>query len=131
MPPSPPDEVYRDQLISLFYGHALWSPDPALQYERVEIGDVGYVKDGYFVRMFNVLLPWDHPSNPRSCTPEQYTPLDIGLFSNTKKTRFAKGDYYSRHVNVRNEPNVNAATPDEYVVIVLSQICHYYLHIFS
>src|SRR3984893_9764826 len=127
--PLPPYDVYRDQLTALYYGHALWAPDPNQLYERVKIGDVGYVRDGYFVRMFNVLLPWDDPSNRTTCQPEQYTPLDVGLFWNTKKTRFAKGDYYSRHVNSRDESNPHSAsTPDEYVVIVLSRIVTIYTY---
>jgi hypothetical protein len=117
----PPYDVYREQLSSLFYGHALWVPDPAPLYQQVSIGDVGHVREGYFVRMFNVLLEPAHPSNRTFCVPEQYTPLDMGPFVNVRKSKFSKGPYHSRHVTPQEVTNVAAATPDEYV-IVLSQI---------
>ena len=34
-------------------GHALWFPEPHNSGE-VQIGDVGFIKDGAFVRLFNV-----------------------------------------------------------------------------
>ena len=121
MPLLPPYDVLREQLTSLFHGHALWLPDPGSLYERVSIGDIGYVKDGYFVRMFNVLLEWDDPLNyilydsiPDSQNmPEGYTPLDMGRFSNIRQSRLSKGDYYSRFVTSQEVTNVGAQNPDE------------------
>lgn len=64
MPVDPPFNVYRDQLTSLYHGLALWNPNPPkMIYNHVSIGDVGYVREGVFIRMFNVILPWDHESN--------------------------------------------------------------------
>ena len=125
---SPPHDVFREQLASLFYGCALWVPDPAPLYQQVSIGDVGYVRDGYFVRMFNVLLEWDDPRNHTFCIPEQYTSLDMGPFVNTRKSKFSKGSYYSRHVTSEEVTYVGAVSEDEYVVIVLSQIATIYIY---
>ena len=36
---------------------------PGERYTSVEIGDVGFVRQGYFHRLFNILLPEDHPSH--------------------------------------------------------------------
>jgi len=52
-------DTYRDQLASLYHGRAPWMPDPAGLYDRVRVGDVGYVKQGNFLRMFSALLPVD------------------------------------------------------------------------
>ena len=43
-------------------GHALWDPDPGGLYNSVEVGDVGFIRRGYFYRLFNALLPRDPPS---------------------------------------------------------------------
>lgn len=112
--PLPPYNVYREQLTSLFHGHALWDPDPSNIYPQVSVGDVGYVKEGCFFRMFNVLLEWDDPSNYTFCEPEPYTRLDLGQFVNVRESRFNKGDYYSRFVAChREDTNVMAVGPDE------------------
>lgn len=112
--PLPPYDVYRDQLTSLYHGHALWDPDPSNVYNKVSVGDVGFVKEGYFYRMFNVLLDWDDPSNRRLGEPHPYIRLDLGPFVNTRVSRFSKGDYYSRHVTSTSDVgNVMAANPDE------------------
>jgi len=102
--PSPPYDVYREQLTSLYRGHALWDPDPANVYEKVSIGDVGYVREGYFVRMFNVLLEWDDPSNCTLCEPEEYTKLELGPFVNIKESPFSKGAYHSPAVTIKKQP---------------------------
>jgi hypothetical protein len=34
-------------------------------YDEVSIGDVGYMKNGFFYRMFNVILSSDDPANNR------------------------------------------------------------------
>jgi hypothetical protein len=110
-----PPYIYRDQLTSLYHGLALWDPDPGNLYETVEIGDVGYVTDaGYFVRMFNVQLASDHPSNRTICEPDPYEPVDLGPFVNIRESTFAGGDYCSRHVATQeHNVGVQARSPDE------------------
>jgi len=107
--------VYREQLSSLRQGVALWEPNPIEGvYDQVSIGDVGYVHEGFFYRMFNVTLPSDDPSNNRLGKPDDYTPLDCGRFVNIRKAILDKGDHYSRFVAI--EPrgyNVAAIDPDE------------------
>jgi hypothetical protein len=109
----PPYNVYRAQLTSLFHGHALWEPDPTSLYAQVSVGDVGYVREGCFFRMFNILLEWNDPSNYSLCEPEPHDPLDLGQFANIRDSRFSKGDYYSRYVTPTTSMNVMAAGPDE------------------
>lgn len=90
--------IYRDQLASLFHGHALWDPDPANLYQQVSIGDVGYIKEGSFYKMFNVLREWDDPSNRTFGEPDPYPCLDTGPFVNIRRSRCPRGEYYPRFV---------------------------------
>src|SRR5712691_12899626 len=98
-----PSRVYRKQLTSLCHGHALWEPNPLHDQVTITIGDVGYVLEGFFHRMFNVTLPWNHASNNIFGEPDHYKPLDLGPFPNIRETTLAKGDYYS--CNVTSQDN--------------------------
>ncbi|KAI9450046.1 hypothetical protein BJY52DRAFT_207256 [Lactarius psammicola] len=110
--PQPHYSVYREQLTSLYHGHALWEPDPANLYEKVSVGDVGYVREGYFFRMFNVRLPWNHPSNRVLGEPDPYEPVDLGPFVNIRVSRLGRGDYYSRYVSTQDvNAGVQAQAP--------------------
>lgn len=115
MPVDPPFTVYRDQLTALSHGLALWNPDPPKKiYNNVSIGDVGYLYEGRFIRMFNVTLPSDHPLNGLLGKPEPYDLLDCGPFTNTIEAHFDKVDHYSRFVTAEtNAGNSQAVTPDE------------------
>jgi hypothetical protein len=95
-----PFTVYRDQLSARSHGLALWNPDPLNLYDKVSIGDVGYLYQGVFIRMFNVMLPWDHPSNRYRFvrSPEAYDPLDGGPFTNTIEAQFDEVVLTSRFV---------------------------------
>ena len=110
-----PWDVYQKQLASLYHGIALWEPNPVeALYDRVSIGDVGYIHEGHFNRMFNVTLPWDDPSNTKLGEPEYYLRLDWGPFANIRSGTLAKGDYYSRNVSAEdNSYSLMAREPRE------------------
>jgi len=113
MPVDQPCNVYWEQLFPLGYGHALWEPNPIEYfYDQVSIGDVGYVLDGFFQRMFNVTLPSDDPSNQRyNVPPPPYKPLDIG--PNIRRSILAEGTYYSNSVCAQsnhNDPSAMASS---------------------
>ena len=58
-------------------------PDPAGLYDRVQVGDIGYVYQGQFLRMFNALLP----ANDRTQVlgvPKGIVPLEMGPFNNIR-----------------------------------------------
>ncbi|KAI0266125.1 hypothetical protein BC834DRAFT_969641 [Gloeopeniophorella convolvens] len=93
-------DVYRDQLAGLFHGHALWEPNPAGLYDHVRVGDVGYVSQGHFLRMFNVLLPADDPGQSYG-VPEGFEPLSMGPFGNIRHLALFHGDYCSNTVSSR------------------------------
>ena len=107
--------VYQDQLTSLFHGIALWNPSPPDRiYNKVSIGDVGYLNQGAFIRMFNVMLTWDDPLNNNRVDLEFFESLDCGPLANTIEAQFDRVDHYSRSVSVEtNASNMQAISPDE------------------
>ena len=117
MPVDSPFTVYRDQLKRLSDGLPLWNPIPLKKiYNTVSIGDVGYLDGGTFIRMFNVTLPWNHPSNRLLGVPEPYDPLDSGPLTNTIGAHFDKLDLHSQFVTAeKNVGNLQAMTADELV----------------
>jgi len=127
MPVFSPFAVYRDQLTSLYHGLALWKPNPPKAiYDKVSIGDVGYVREGVFIRMFNVMLPWDHKSNRKLGKPVPYKSLSFDepvscdespscdTYVNTLDDYLDKGEYCSLYVSTEtNSGNRQAMVPDE------------------
>jgi hypothetical protein len=75
-------DIYREELGIKYpaYGHALWEPSPGGRYTSVEIGDVGFIRQGYFHRLFNILLPEDHPSH-QDGVPQHHEPLVLRMAS--------------------------------------------------
>ncbi|KAI0289868.1 hypothetical protein BC826DRAFT_1187613, partial [Russula brevipes] len=74
-------DIFRQELAIQYpgYGHALWEPSPGVLYPPVEIGDVGFIREGQFHRLFNALLPADHPSHQNFGVPEYYEPLQLNM----------------------------------------------------
>ena len=74
-------DIFSAQLASKYpaYGHALWVPDPVRLYCPVEVGDVGFIREGRFHRLLNALLPADHPSHTLG-VPEYHEPLFLFIF---------------------------------------------------
>lgn len=62
-----PGALYEKAMLSLGIGAALWYPE-----DRVEIGDVGFLSHGSFIRMFNVMRP---PTESGGTLPEDYEAL--------------------------------------------------------
>ncbi|KAH9038297.1 hypothetical protein EDB84DRAFT_1252557, partial [Lactarius hengduanensis] len=94
--------TFREQLAIAHsaFGHALWEPDPG-QYPAVQVGDVGFTRDGKFHRLFNVLLPADDPSHESRGTPDDYEPLQLGrLQDHIDRGILSPNTFYSYGVNV-------------------------------
>ncbi|KAI0291208.1 hypothetical protein B0F90DRAFT_1778937 [Multifurca ochricompacta] len=70
-------DIFREELAIKYpaYGHALWEPSPGKLYDAIEVGDVGYIREGKFHRLFNALLPGDHDSHRNFGVPEYHEPL--------------------------------------------------------
>jgi hypothetical protein len=121
MPADQPFNTYREQLRVSFphHGLALWDPNPVKGLFKdpghVSIGDVGYLHNGTFMRMFNVKRPRDDPSNTLIEIPEGYKPLKQEkyeyIYRSTRSTAFPEGEYYTPHVS--KVDNVRANTHEE------------------
>jgi len=70
-------DIYTDQLRELRRGQALYYPEPSPEEGPVEIGDVGYTKQGAFCRLFNVSRAADDPAQLLG-VPEDFQPLNMG-----------------------------------------------------
>jgi hypothetical protein len=93
-------DTFRKELATKYsrYGHALWEPDPGALYDTVEVGDVGYIRDGKFHRLFNVFLPEDHPSHRNNGVPEYHEELQLNMEDHIDKGRDTCRIFCSRHV---------------------------------
>ncbi|KAI0334585.1 hypothetical protein GY45DRAFT_1294881 [Cubamyces sp. BRFM 1775] len=67
-------KVYTKLMLQRGHGYPLWEPEPN-EAGEVLIGDVGYILDGGFYRLFNATLAADHPVNARYGVPDGYQPF--------------------------------------------------------
>lgn len=70
-------DIYADQLRELRRGQALYYPEPSPGEGPIEIGDVGYTKQGAFCRLFNVSRAADDPLQLLG-VPEGFQSLNMG-----------------------------------------------------
>lgn len=70
-------DIYSDQLRELRRGQALYYPEPSPEDGPVQIGDVGYTKQGAFCRLFNVSKPANDLAQILG-VPEGFEPLYMG-----------------------------------------------------
>ncbi|GJE90367.1 WD40 repeat domain-containing protein [Phanerochaete sordida] len=55
-------EVYASELKkTMNEGDALWFPEPAAGTGEIQVGDVGFIREGAFIRLFNVVDPDKYP----------------------------------------------------------------------
>ncbi|EKM58725.1 uncharacterized protein PHACADRAFT_182971 [Phanerochaete carnosa HHB-10118-sp] len=55
--------VYAEQLVGRGYGLPLWHPEPTLEQGEIKVGDVGFVSEGQFIRLFNAMNSEEDPIN--------------------------------------------------------------------
>ena len=67
-----PWDIYAEQLFPVGYGHPLWIPEP--NEREVQIGDVGWLKEGEFRALFNSMKRSDDPVNAKG------VPADFSVF---------------------------------------------------
>ena len=64
-------DIYATTLTPLGKGYPLWYPDPDRPEWEVEIGDVGYVREGSFKHLLRTRNTADEPQ-PHNQVPEGY-----------------------------------------------------------
>jgi hypothetical protein len=107
-------DIFREQLAIRYpaYGHALWEPGPGSLYRPVEVGDVGYIREGKFHWIFNALHPADHPSHQDFGfgVPEHHEPLILNLPRHIDSGTLKPNNYCSTGINVMpSEPDIHAS----------------------
>lgn len=95
-------DIYREELAKAYpgFGFALWEPGPGEQNPHVEVGDVGFVREGQFNRLFNVLLPGEHESHERFGVPEGHEPLRLTVTDHINRRVFTPNTFHSHGVTV-------------------------------
>jgi hypothetical protein len=98
-------DIFREQLAIKYpsYGHALWEPNPKKPDKPVQVGDVGLIRRGKFHRLFNALLPADHPSHELG-VPEYHEPLVPTLLDHLDTGFLNRNNYCSAGVSVEADP---------------------------
>lgn len=74
MSPHPPYQIYSDCMAVAGMGLPLWKPEPS-KHGDILIGDVGFVSEGMFHRLFSATHAKDHEINKRG-VPDDFIPLD-------------------------------------------------------
>ncbi|KAI9439551.1 hypothetical protein H4582DRAFT_2097746 [Lactarius indigo] len=95
------------------YGHALWDPDPGNLYPAVEVGDVGYIHEGKFHRLFNALLPAEDESHEDYGVPEGHEQLTLNLKKHINIGRLGPNNFCSAKVISMPESRHLSQGPDE------------------
>lgn len=97
-----PKDVYQSELLGLDHGLPLYDPDPAGEYDKVRIFDVGYVDSrfGRFHRIFNAALTKEHEVNRQHGTPAGFEPFQPRVPATYNGTALPAGPMHSSHVQV-------------------------------
>ena len=92
--------IFREELGIRYpdHGHALWDPDPGGLYNFVEIGDVGFIRSGYFHRLFNALLPPSDPDTHDDQGPVYPPRLEPKTLQHIRRKRDNHRDFRSKNV---------------------------------
>lgn len=94
-------DVYEKTLLELGHGLPIYEPDPAGDYDKVRIFDVGYVDEfGKFHRIFNAALSKEHEINRQNGTPAGFEPFLSRTPATYNRTAHQPGPIHSSHVQV-------------------------------
>ncbi|KAH8983986.1 hypothetical protein EDB86DRAFT_168552 [Lactarius hatsudake] len=108
-------DIFRHHLAIKYstYGYALWDPDPGNLYPAVEVGDVGYIREGQFHRLFNVLLPAEDESHAGFGVPDNYEQLSLHLTNHINIGKLSPNKFCSAKVISMPESTHLYQGPDE------------------
>jgi hypothetical protein len=103
-------DIFREQLAIKYpaYGHALWEPSswkPDSLNKSVEVGDVGFIRDGRFHCLFNALLSAEEQSN----VPEDHEKLVPRVLDHISRGSLSSNHYCSPGIIMEPEPEFHAS----------------------
>jgi hypothetical protein len=98
-------EIFREQLAIKYpsYGYALWEPRPTNPNRPVQVGDVGFIHEGRFYRLFSALLPAGDSSQEFG-VPEYHERLVPTLGDHVATVPLGCNNYCSLGVKVEADP---------------------------
>lgn len=118
--------VYPSSLFSLDLGYALWYPEPHKRTGEPQIGDVGYVHKGAFIRLFNINT--SKPEHKITCwkpafdVTETVTP-DVFIVDDRDRP-IAPGHYPSHGVRIKDvQGSLSAGFSDSAASISAGYTC--------
>jgi len=102
-------DIFREQLAIKYpsYGYALWEPRPANPNRPVQVGDVGFIREGRSRRLFSALLPVDDPSQEFGVS-EYHEPLVPTLLGHVATVPLSHHNYCSAGVRVEADPGYHS-----------------------
>ena len=103
-------DIFREQLAIKYpsYGYPLWEPSPINPNRPVQVGDVGFILEGRFHRLFSALLPEDDPSHSEFGVPEYHEPLVTTLSNHVVPVSLGRINYCSAGVKVEADPGYHS-----------------------
>ncbi|KAF8258109.1 hypothetical protein EI94DRAFT_1192483 [Lactarius quietus] len=115
-------DIFRHHLLLKYpaYGHALWEPSRVYSHSAVEVGDVGFIRQGRFNRLFNVLLPAEDPSHENYGVPEYHEQLKLHMKTQIIPGALSPNNLCSAKVTMGSPSRVMAAGPDSPPEVVFS-----------
>ncbi|KAN0127578.1 hypothetical protein V8E53_014605 [Lactarius tabidus] len=115
-------DIFRHHLLMRFpaFGHALWEPEPGDLYPAVKIGDVGYIREGKFHRLFNALLPAEDESHADFGVPEHHEPITLSVRKHINTGRLGPNNFCSAKVTSIPVSKYLAEGPDEIPKVTFS-----------
>ena len=102
-------DIFRHNLAIKYpaYGHALWEPSTGGRYPAVSVGDVGFIREGQFHRLFNALLSPADPSH-RFGVPEENEQLRPHVDDHIIIGTLTPHNFCSTGVTLESEPGLFA-----------------------
>ena len=102
-------ELYAQKQFRHKLGYALFDPNPGGLYDEVRVGDVGYVEDGAFIRLFNAFHDAYHVVNNGAHLPVPFAPIADEFTKTRESGSLSTRLLYSESVrNVRAEGRIGA-----------------------
>ena len=101
-------QTFREELAIKYptFGYPLWEPGSRGRYHAVQVGDVGFIREGYFHKLFNVLHPTSAsgggPSDPSCRVPGSDELLQIRMDNHIGRSTEGYKEFISKSIRVES-----------------------------
>ena len=91
-----PWDIYAEQLLPVGYGHPLWLPEPSSR--EIELGDVGWLKEGGFHPLFNSMNASEDSINRERGVPSAFAMFNLQNLYISEDENLAQPIVYSKSI---------------------------------